>query len=397
MVRQVLDAAGLAARVATHVLRERVGPPVRLATRHDVPPSAEAITPEWLTDAIAPGVTAARAERVEITGGSDGTSSRRALSVTWNSAGAGAGLPTRLFVKSAASFFSRMLLGLTDIAEGESVFYNRVRSGLELRSPRSHFAAFDHRTCRSVVLLEDLGERGWTFPDPRENKVTYDDARDMVGEMARYHGSLWGSRRFAEDLSALREAEAWQHNLDRKVGFRSRTMRGFDRAKEILPGRVVDRRDDLYPAFHASLALHSRGPQTLLHQDLHLGNWLRDDAGRMGLYDWQCVARGNWGLDYSYALAGALAPEDRNAWQEDLLSEYLVGLRETGARDLPDFDEAWLTYRQQPLHALVFGLFTLGGTRFEPELQPRDYTLAAIERIARCVDDLGTLDALAVA
>jgi hypothetical protein len=397
VVHHALETAGLAARVATHVLRERVAPPVRVSTRHDVPPSAEAISPEWLTDAIASGVPGARAERVEITGGSDGTSSRRAVSVTWNGAGADAGLPTRLFVKSAASFFSRMLLGLTDIAEGESVFYNRVRPGLRLRSPRSYFAAFDRRTYRSVVLLEDLGQRGWTFPDPRENKVTYDDARDMVAEMARYHGSLWGSRRFAEDLSTLRHAEAWQHDLDRKVGFRSRTMRGFDRAREVLPARLVDRRDDLYPAFHASLALHRRGPQTLLHQDLHLGNWLRDDAGRMGLYDWQCVARGGWGLDYSYALAGALDPEDREAWQEDLLTGYLLGLHEAGARDVPDLDEAWLTYRQQPLHALAFGLFTLGGTRFEPELQPRDYTLAAIERIARCVDDLGTLDALAAA
>jgi hypothetical protein len=114
----------------------------------------------------------------------------------------------------------------------------------------------------------------------------------------------------------------------------------------------------------------------------------------MGLYDWQCVARGSWALDYSYALAGALEPADRRDWEEDLLRLYLAHLADAGA-EAPDFDAAWLAYRQQPMHAFAFGLFTLGGTRLEPELQPRDYTLAAIGRIGRFVDDHATLDALA--
>jgi len=75
-------------------------------------------------------------------------------------------LPTRLFAKSTPSFFSRMLLGLTDIAEGEATFYNRVRPGLELRRPQSFYAGYDPRTHRSIAILEDLTERAWTFPDP---------------------------------------------------------------------------------------------------------------------------------------------------------------------------------------------------------------------------------------
>jgi hypothetical protein len=51
--------------------------------------------------------------------------------------------------------------------------------------------------------------------------------------------------------------------------------------------------------------------------------------------------------------------------------------------------------RQHTLHAWAFGAFTLGGSRFEPDLQPKDYTTRAIGRISAAVDDLGTLDALA--
>ena len=111
----------------------------------------------------------------------------------------------------------------------------------------------------------------------------------------------------------------------------------------------------------------------------------------MGLYDWQCVAVGHWALDFSYALAGGLRPADRREWEEGLVLRYCAQIDGYGVETGPSFDEAWLAYRTHPLHALAFGLFTLGGLRFEPELQPRDYTLAAIERIATFVSDLSLI------
>ncbi|KRB80450.1 hypothetical protein ASE01_03000 [Nocardioides sp. Root190] len=392
-LKDTLSVIAMAGQVAATVALERVGPGPRLDRPGVVPPNAEAITAAWLTRALASDVAGAEVTAIEITGGSDGTSSRRALSIEWNAAGTAAGLPTRLFSKAAAGLFSRLLLGLTDIAEGESLFYNHARPTLELRSPRAHYAGFDPRTRRSLVLLEDLSTTGWTFPDPQSNPVTRTDAEDMVDQLAAYHSGLWDSPRFLRDLSGLKGAARWQEDLDGRVGFRSRTLRGFDRAAEVLPAGILARRADVYPSFHRALSLHEQGPQTLLHQDLHLGNWLRDADGRMGLYDWQCVARGNWALDYSYAMAGALEPADRREWEEGLLRRYLEQLADAGVAP-PSYDAAWLAYRQQPMHAFAFGLFTLGGTRFEPELQPRAYTLAAIGRIAQFVDDHGTLATL---
>jgi Phosphotransferase enzyme family len=383
------------ARIAGAILWERVGPTPRLDSAEAVPPSAESITADWLTQVLCRDVPGAEVVDVEVTGGSNGTSARRALTVRYNATGAAARLPTRLFSKSTATIASRLLLGITGITEGEAIFYTTARPDLKVRSPQAYYAGYDPRSHRSMVLLEDLRERNWTFPEPMSNTVTRADAEDMVAEMAAYHGALWDSPRFKTDLSKLRPALGWQETLNRKVGFAKRTLTGLDRAKDVVPESFYAQRDQLYPAFMRSLALHDSAPASLLHQDLHLGNWLRDDTGRMGLYDWQCVARGHWALDYSYALAGALDTGDRRDWQEDLLKLYLQLLREAGASAVPSFDEAWLAYRQQCMHGVVFGLFTLGGSRFEPELQPRDYTLAAIARITRHATDLDAIGALA--
>ncbi|KAA9165966.1 phosphotransferase [Amycolatopsis acidicola] len=394
VVRDKVRAVGLAARVGRHVAREKVGPKVRPTTPEAVPPSAESITTEWLTAVLCRNVPGARVVKVGLGRGDNGTSARRAVAVTYNEKGATAGLPTRLFTKSTATFASRLLLGLTEIVEGETLFYNRMRPELTIRSPRSFHACFDPRTYRSLVLVEDLAHEGWKFPDPLHNRVTRADAEDMVSEMATYHAAFWDSSRFDTDLRRLRPAREWQENLNRKVGFEKRTLVGLERAREVVPRELYADRNALYPAFMRSLELHRTAPATLLHQDVHLGNWLRDADGRMGLYDWQCVARGHWALDYSYALAGGLATEDRRNWEKDLLNLYLERLGEHGVGEPPSFEEAWLGYRQQPMHALVFGLFTLGGSRFEPELQPRDYTLAAIKRIAQHVVDLESINAI---
>jgi len=382
-------------RIVSSVVRDRLRPPLPTNDPRVTPISAEAITPEWLSGVLCTRSPGARVVDVRVSGGDDGTSSRRAIEVAYNDAGIAAGLPTKLFSKSTATFGSRLLLGLTGIAEGEAVFYNHARPGLQLRSPHAYYSSFDPKTYRSLVLLEDLTVRNWSFPDPMTNTVRRNDAEDMVSEMAIYHAAMWDSKRFLTDLAPLKHAHEWQDNLNRKVGFKKRTLTGLDRAKDVVNGKLYAQRHKLYPAFMQSLTLHRAAPATLLHQDLHLGNWLRDENGRIGLYDWQCVAKGNWALDYSYAIGGSLTTADRREWQEDLLRLYLEQLMHHGVTTVPSFDEAWLAYRQQAMHALAFGLFTFGGLWFEPELQPKDYTLASIERLAQHATDLESIAAIA--
>jgi hypothetical protein len=360
-----------------------------------VPGSGEAVTTPWLSSALCADTPGAQITDVEITGGSDGTSSRRAIRVGYNPVGTDAGLPSRVFTKTSTAFSTRMLLGVTGITEGEALFFNELRPEVELRSPHAFYAACDPLSCRSIVVLDDLAHAGWSFPDPMDNVITERDAIDMVEQMAIYHAAFWDGRAQPAALARLQTPLAIQRRLNRAALFPRRTRIGLERAQHLVPDSVWRRRDELWPAVMRSLQLSLRGPQTLLHQDVHIGNWLRDPDGRMGLYDWQILGRGHWAIDVSYALIVGLEAADRRAWEHDLLARYVTALGEHGVADPPSAALAFEEYRRHPMHAYAFGLFTNGQPRYLPELQPAEYTQRSIERITVALEDLATLDLLA--
>src|SRR4051812_40771543 len=198
----------LGTRVVGNHLREKVRP-VRVSTAVETPPNVEAITPEWLTAVLCRDVPGAAVTGFDVVGGSDGTSSRRALRISYNEPGAG--LPERLFMKGASSLGSRLFLVLGGVTETESIFYNQVRPGLDrLRSPRAFHAASDSRTFRSIVLMEDLAVRGWTFPDPMQEVLSRRDLEDMVDQLAYFHAAFWDSPRLRTDLAKLPNTVAFQ-------------------------------------------------------------------------------------------------------------------------------------------------------------------------------------------
>jgi Phosphotransferase enzyme family len=383
----------LAARVAANVARERVAPE-RLASRDQVPPSASSLTNEWLTAVLCRDVHDAAVVGFEVVGGSDGTSSRRALRVSYNAAGREAALPAELFMKTASSLQSRLMLVLGGVAECETIFYRDLRPELKrLRSPRAYHAASDPRTFRSVVLMEDLAPHGWSFPDPMDDVIDRRDAEDMVDQMAYYHAAFWDDPRLTREFARLPTTERFQQRLN-EIGIEKRARVGIERGRSVMPADVYRRKDELLPATMRALHLNSHGTPTLLHQDVHQGNWLRDPDGRMGLYDWQCVAKGEWALDFSYAMSVNLPVEHRQAWERELLERYLWRLGEEGVGSPPSFDEAWLRYRQQPFHVLIFALFTIGAGRMQPDMQPKDYMMRCLERITTFIDDHDSLDSL---
>lgn len=390
------EKAALVARVAVvtgHAAIERLPGFKDPVGVDDVPPSAAALTPQWLTHAVCREHPDAAVVSVTLGAGSDGTTCRRAITVAYNEAGREAQLPTALFTKTTATLKSRLTTGFANMAYGECLFYNKVRHTVELESPRGYFAVHDARTLRSMLIIEDVATtRGATFgkaaiPASRE------EAEAMVAQMAIYHGAYWEDSRLSTVLGEVPTAEAFVHGMARMINFEKRSLIGLARAADIVPPELTRRRAELWPAFLRSLELHRSRPQTLLHQDTHAGNWFRPAPGKMALHDWQGLARGLWAADYAYALASNLRVEDRRAWEEDLLRLYLERLADTGA-PAPRFDEAWTEYRREHLHGLFFWLFPMGAGRLQPDMQPIEETRANVERTAQAVDDLGTLDLL---
>jgi hypothetical protein len=381
------------ARFGAHVLAERWRKPIA-RSRHEIPRAPGSMTNDWLTGALCRNHPGARVTGFEVIKGSSGTTTREHLRIAYNETGEAAGLPRTLFSKATPTWTSRLVTGLTGVALVESRFYTMLRPALDVGGPVAYHAAADGKSGRSIILLEDAVEtRRARFGNPLELYVDRSMAASMVREMAAYHAPFWESPRLHQELTWLKTTLQFQVDLNQTIAFEKRTMIGFDRAGELIPSRLRARRSELYPALMQSLRLNVSGPMTIVHSDVHPGNWMLDDRERMGLFDWQCLERGGWALDVAYALGAGLTIEDRRAWEHELLELYLQELRERGV-DAPDFATAWREYCQQVFHGLAFWLYTLGAGRLQPDMQPRDITREDCHRLATAADDHDALDQL---
>jgi hypothetical protein len=375
------------ARVAAHVLWDAlVDPPARAA--QEVPWRAEAITPEWITAILARDVPGARALEVEVSGGHSGSSVRRQIRVRWNDAGAQAGLATRLFAKTTPTLLTRLSSGMA--AAGEGRFFRELRGELSLEAPVSVHSAYDRASARSIHLFEDLTQtRGARFCGAR-TQIDRAQAEQIVDTLAALHGSYYASPRFDAELRWVTTYEAF-FLTGEKNGIREGHDRAMIEAADEIPAPLLARKSEIWPALRRSLAMHAAEPRTLLHSDVHLGNWYETRDGRMGLCDWALVCKGHWARDLAYALMTVLAPADRRAWERELIARYLERMRERcGLAVSPD--AAWDRYRQQSFAALAMWTPTLCHPPTMPDMQPPEMSREMIARICTAIADLDALD-----
>jgi hypothetical protein len=375
------------ARVAAHVVWDAlVDPPARESA--DVPWRAEAITPEWITAVMAGGVPGARALEVEVSGGHAGSSVRRALRVRWNAAGAAAGLASQLFAKTTPTLLTRLSSGMA--AAGEGRFFRELRGELAIEAPILVHSAYDRASARSIHLFEDLAATRVARFCTHRTPISRAQAEQIVDTLAALHGAYYASPRFETDLRWLTPYEAF-FRTGEKNGIREGHERALREAADVIPAALRARAAELWPAALRALALHEREPRTLLHSDVHLGNWYETGDGRMGLCDWALVCKGHWARDVAYALMTTLATVDRRAWERALLRRYLVRMRECAGLALSE-DVAWDRYRQQSFAALLMWTPTLCHPPTMPDMQPPETSREMIARICAAIDDLAALD-----
>ena len=378
------------AQVALAGVRERVR--VRAPSAEGVPRSPQDVSAEWLTAALCAGAPGVRVLSVAAGPASVGTTTRAGLAVTYNEAGAAAGLPTRLFVKCTTTVAQRLLLGLGGLIDGEPGFYTHVRPTLEIEAPIGCFAAVEPRSWRSIVVTEDVAStRGARFWRP-STAITHGQVEDLLANAAAWHGALWDSSRLGE-WRWLKTPADQMRVIDSLIALANRTGVGAERARTVIPSVLRHRRADLHEGMRRSMHILSQGPRTYLHGDLHIANTYSTQAGRMGIADWQVGLQGSWAHDYAYLLATALEVEDRRRLERDLLDFYLERLAAVGGGAISR-DAAWVAYRQATLYPYFAWLYTIGRSRLQPSFQPADTSLTMIERIAAAVDDLDSLGAV---
>ena len=384
-----------ALRRAAQVLAAGAYERIRLAPVEgpdDVPRSPEQATPEWLTAVLCRDTPGARVISVTPGGVIRGTTTRAALELSYNEAGAD--LPAQVFVKTTSQLTQRIMLGLGGLINGEPGFYSQIRPLLRIEAPAGYFAKVAKRSWRSVVVMEDVARtRGARFWEPT-SKITRAEIADLLDHMASWHAALWESPRLAQWRWLKTPAEQ-MGVIDALIGLADRTGAGLRRAADLIPQALRRRHADLYGALRRSMELASQGPPTYLHGDMHVANTYRTWEGRMGICDWQVGLRGSWAHDYAYLLATALETEDRRRWERELLDRYLGQLAEAGGPSL-DPETAWDSYRQATFYPYFAWLYTIGRSRLQPAFQPPETCHSLITRIAAAIDDLDSFGAVGV-
>jgi aminoglycoside phosphotransferase (APT) family kinase protein len=243
-----------------------------------------------------------------------------------------------------------------------------------------------------MLIVDDLEATvGAQFANVLTRTLTREQAEKVVDTLATLHTKFWTAPLQRMYGSWLWTSYEFQATLNVTIGAQKRILAGFDRGRDVIPPGLYSRRHEVADALMRSLEINVSGPQTMLHSDVHPGNWYVTPEGAMGICDWQCVVQGGWARDIAYALASNLTPEQRRDWEVDLVARHRERVAEAGFDPPAD---AFLEYRQQLPHALFMWLATLGRHPLHQELQGQDITIELVRRISTAADDLHSLDAI---
>ena len=355
------------------------------------PDRSELLTPGLLTAALSslhPGVAVAQVRVVEeahCDTGSASTAARAVLDLDYV-AGADQGLPGRVVLKTvlvrpgAPSAMYR----------NEVRFYQCLRPGLDLETPRVFASSFDEDSGGFGVIMEDLRLRSAHFPNATES-MSEQQVRSVLGQLARLHAEFWNSPRFARDLDWLWTpvSGGFYDFLQGPGGEFLRYQVNRSEYKQGLLARLGRSFDEAWRALWSAQRILDSAPTTLLHGDTHLGNTYLLPGEGIGLLDWQLMNRGRWSHDVTYLLITALDTADRRRHERELLAFYLEQLQAAGVHEVPDMDGAWLLYRQTAIWGFLIGWMITPVENYGERI-----LRANLERLTAAVEDLETFAVL---
>ena len=366
----------------------------------------EAITPQWLDEAIAPqGVSRRRGKggiesvhvreigarvgqlsrifRVEIAGGED--------------------YPASVVVKlpsddpQAFRMCRRMSL-----YRREFLSYRRVTPALGVETPNLLFGEFDVRTHRFVLVLDDVAN--WWDGQARGRDqlqgADASEARAAVRAVARIHAPFWGQT----DRTIVQRSEGGskassEHPLSEfKDIFRPLVrwalqfvyVKSFSTALARFPEAFSSHHRELAAAFGpfvaAQLAAASSGPKTFIHGDYRLDNMFFSprEAERFAVVDWQAAAIGCGLYDLAYFVCTSVSRALRPRIEGELLEEYHGELCARGVRDF-SIEKCRELYRASVLACLVRQVIVAGSANLDNERAHR-LTQTCLRRTLHAID-----------
>jgi aminoglycoside phosphotransferase (APT) family kinase protein len=273
--------------------------------------------------------------------------------------------------------------------EREFRFFTELAPRTDVRAPQCYGAAFDRTTDDYALVLEDVGGR--LEVDQLEG-CPLPQAEQVLHQLACLHASWWQNADLPEQHWLTRfTSEHRLANLHRLfvAGWPRLCAHFGDR----LPEGAAEIGATVADEFVATLRRFDEHPQTLLHGDARLDNFMFD-AGEarapVVLLDWQNVGRGPAIADIGYFVAQNLTPTAIREHADELLTSYHAELVRHG---VTKFSRQQLTdslWQALPVSfAVAASLFVLGDMTL-----PRTRELAAVmaERALAAADTLALLD-----
>jgi hypothetical protein len=318
-----------------------------------LPWSRDAVTAEWLSRTLQhkfPGVVA---NSMTLTQLFDSHTTKMRVAVEWNAAGAAAGLPNHLCLKSNWSG----AFNDVDICAIEARFYHYLAAQMKVPVAKCYYADWDSDgRGQGLIVLEDLVDRGGKFGHSTQH-AGLDGVASALEGLAKLHGSLWDSPLISEEKAPwLQTSMRTQvdHDQVRIMWHWICENLQDPNFRAIAPKHYLDEPRRVEWAFDKLVALERKfeAPYCVILGDCHQGNtYVLPNGERMWL-DWQLVRRGRPWRDLTYFMIGSLTIDERRQNQRDLLAHYRKHLIATGAQNVIGLDEIWELYRRWVMYGV---------------------------------------------
>ena len=272
----------------------------------------------------------------------------------------------------------------------EARFYKELAPTLaaDMRIPEIYCARFNVQDDSFVLLMESITASGCSISDGTQT-VPLDSAARALEELGLLHLKF-------QDAGVRGREIPWLTEQLFNGGHRNKY------APTMIADGLKNHRDKLSAGFielseiylKSTQVLHdhwAKGPKTLIHGDVHIGN-LFDDHGHVGFLDWGIISVGTPIRDLSYFLIMSLSTEDRRKHQTHLIKHYLDVINSNGGFSI-DFDDAW---RGHQLHA-AYGVPACCQIVTFPENateQRKIFANAFLDRVQNTIEDLEVVDAI---
>lgn len=347
------------------------------------PADIDAPDASWLEHALAKWGNDVKIEDLLVRKVDRGTGTKVLVSATYAQASEPDGPPPELCIKAGGFEGDMAGFNLAVAFQREADFFEHLAPSLELALPRCWYAATDVEGGRGIIVMDDLAAAGCRFGEPTEPWKPDLVARGLE-VLAKLHAATRGARPadhawigraipIREVGKVMIDAPYWEAHF-------------ASEAAPPMPDDLLDRAC-VQRAFLRMWELQDQEPTCVLHGDPHLGNTYVVPDGAPAFLDWQgtCIAPAL--DDATYFIAGALTTQDRRAHERDMLNHYLGALAAAGGERLSP-DHAWLQYRRNQLHGLLWATTS-------PRMQPIERIHAMAQRHIAAIEDLETLAALA--